>query len=195
MFKQLGNFKDSQDKYKEAIYNQALSFMDAGQYEDAMQKFEEVGLGYKDSQTKYDEAKVGVYNQAIEFIDDENYSQAMKMFEKLGFDYKDSQEKYDYAKELQKEKSLNSMNKRTISAGNSTTAGIKSNGKVILSSDLPSVKNSDVSKWENIISISLGSFYMTGLKSDGSIVAVGADYYCDELSDWTDIQTQNLQNK
>ena len=44
MFKQLGNFKDSQDKYKEAIYNQALSFMDAGQYEDAMQKFEEVGF-------------------------------------------------------------------------------------------------------------------------------------------------------
>ncbi len=226
MFEELGDFKDSKDKCKEAIYNQALSFMDAGQYEDAMQKFEEVGfdfkdsedkykesiynqaidymnsekydeamqnfeklgLDYKDSQTKYDEAKIGVYNQAIEFIDDENYSQAMKMFEKLGFDYKDSQEKYDYAKELQKEKILNSMNKRTISAGNSTTAGIKSNGKVILSDDLPSVKNSDVSKWKNIISISLGSFYMTGLKSDGTVVAIGNNE-CGQcnVKSWKDI--------
>ncbi len=144
-FKQLGRFKDSQDRYKEIIYNQAIDYMNSEKYEEAMQKFEEVGLGYKDSQEKYDEAK-----------------------KKLKEYYQKS-------------------SRKSISAGEFHTVGLKSNGTVVATGDNDHGQ-CDVSDWTDIVAVSAGYEHTIGLKSDGTVVATGSssEGKCD-VSGWKDI--------
>ena len=67
-----------------------------------------------------------------------------------------------------------------VSAGNSYTVGLKSDGTVVACG-----KNTygecDVSEWQDIVAISAGDSHTVGLKKDGTVVAVGSNGYgeCD----------------
>ena len=186
MFKQLGNFKDSQDKYKEFIYNQALSFMDAGQYEDAIQNFEEIGFDFKDSEDKYKES---IYNQAIDYMNSEKYYEAMQNFEKIGLDYKDSQTKYDEAKPGVYNQAIEFIDDENYSQAIKIFEILGLDYKDSQTKyDEAKKKLKEYYQKSSRKSISTGEFHTIGLKSDGTVVTVGSnsDGQCD-VSGWTDI--------
>ncbi|MBR6696276.1 MAG: TIR domain-containing protein [Oscillospiraceae bacterium] len=176
------------------IYNQGIDYMNEGQYTWAMNKFEEVGFDYKDSQAKYEEAKLGFYNQSIDLMNSGKFVEAMWRFEEIGFDYKDSQAKYDEAKKCY----FNKMNKTAVSLGFNHIVGLKSDGTVIAKSynyyiDETVIRKSNeegecnVKSWKDITSVSASYGHTVGLKSDGTVVATGEESYFDGVSDWTDI--------
>ncbi len=73
-----------------------------------------------------------------------------------------------------------------IAAGQTFTAGLKSNGRVVATDD-----DLDIRTWRDIAAIAAGSFHIVGLKSDGTVVATGELKYnsngeCN-VSDWHDI--------
>ena len=75
----------------------------------------------------------------------------------------------------------------TISAGNSHTVGLKSDGTVVACGH-NNYEQSNVSDWTDIVAISAGYNHTVGLKSNGIVVACGCndDGQCD-VSKWTDI--------
>lgn len=80
---------------------------------------------------------------------------------------------------------------KTVAAGDGVIVGLKKDGKVIAASDnedelLPNFKN-DISKWENICSISfeLSTGLLAGVKSDGTVVITGC--YNDVSSSTLDV--------
>lgn len=84
--------------------------------------------------------------------------------------------------------------RETISAGNSHTVGIKSDGKVV------SVGNNNngqckVSGWTDIVAISAGSNHTVGLRSNGTVVAMGSNSngQC-AVSDWDNIAAVSAGN-
>ncbi|MBR6696273.1 MAG: TIR domain-containing protein [Oscillospiraceae bacterium] len=183
-FEEVGlDFKDSQDKYEEAIYNQALSSMDAGQYEDAMQKFEEVGLGYKDSQTKYDEAKKKLkeyYQKSIRKSISTGYSTTAGI--------KSNGTVVSVGNNEDGQRNVSGWTDIVaVSASGFHTVGLKSDGTVV-ATGYNGNGQCDVSGWTDIVAVSAGNSHTIGLKSDGTVVAVGNNKYgqCD-ISSWTDI--------
>jgi alpha-tubulin suppressor-like RCC1 family protein len=76
-----------------------------------------------------------------------------------------------------------SVTKRTFSANNHGIAAIKVDGTVI-THDM----KDDLSGWSDIVSVSVGGSHVLGLKSDGTVVAMGSndDGQCD-VSTWKDI--------
>ena len=75
-----------------------------------------------------------------------------------------------------------------ISAANSHTVGLKSDGTVVAVGYNGSGQ-CDVSEWTDIVAISAGTFHTVGLKSDGTVVAVGDNYsgQCD-VDSWKNIK-------
>ena len=82
---------------------------------------------------------------------------------------------------------LPSSNVVEISAGNSHTVGLKSNGTVVAVGSNSSGQ-CDVSGWRDITAVSTGYRHTVGLKSNGTVVAVGNYYYgqCN-VHGWNDI--------
>ncbi len=75
----------------------------------------------------------------------------------------------------------------TISAGNSHTVGLKTDGTVVAVGH-NDYGQCDVNSWTDIVAISAGDKYMVGLKADGTVVALGcADEGQCNVSGWTDI--------
>ena len=186
MFEELGDFKDSKDKCKEVIYNQALSFMDAGQYEDAMQKFEEVGFDFKDSEDKYKEI---IYNQAIDYMNSEKYDEAMQKFEEVGFDFKDSQEKYDEIELKAYNQAIDCMKAGKYSQAMKTFEKLGFDYKDSQEKyDEAKKKLKEYYQKSSRKSISTGEFHTVGLKSNGTVVATGynRDGSCN-VSGWGNI--------
>lgn len=76
-----------------------------------------------------------------------------------------------------------------LGAGHYNSAGICEDGtaKVIENNELTSGKL-DISFWDDLVDISAGSSHFLGLRSDGSVLAVGKNEYgeCD-VSNWTDM--------
>lgn len=103
-FQSLGNYKDSEEKAKEALYQKASSLMNAGSFSDAAAEFSKV-VNYKDSndQEVYCENQAA-YLDAKELFEAGKYSEAAEAFSLLG-DFSDSAEQvnasnYQYAKKL-----------------------------------------------------------------------------------------------
>ena len=85
VFKSLGNFKDSQERAQQSMYDYAQKLIDGGDLENASIIFR--GLGdFKDSQEKVKEC---MYSRAQEFIKVGQYEDAISLLSKLG-DYQDS---------------------------------------------------------------------------------------------------------
>ena len=74
-----------------------------------------------------------------------------------------------------------------VSAGETHTVGLKSDGTVVAVGDNEHGQR-DVGDWANIIQVAAGGYHTVGLKSDGTVLAAGYNYYgqCD-VSSWTDI--------
>ena len=76
-------------------YNDAISLMDDGKYEEAIEAFEALD-GYKDSADKIEECctviKDNAYDAALKLIEEGNYDEAIKAFEALD-GYRDSADK------------------------------------------------------------------------------------------------------
>ena len=72
----------------------------------------------------------------------------------------------------------------SISAGESDTVGLKSDGTVVA----VGYYSYGVEDWKDIVAISAGEEHIVGLKSDGTVVAVGKNYggQC-EVEGWKDI--------
>lgn len=70
-----------------------------------------------------------------------------------------------------------------VAVGDGASYGLDLMGKVFFAGN--NAKN--VSDWNNIIDIATGPDYIVGLKSDGSIVAVGAGTKISEVRNWQDI--------
>ncbi|MBD5396454.1 MAG: chromosome condensation regulator [Lachnospiraceae bacterium] len=110
----------------------------------------------------------------------ESYTSALTEFEKLG-DYLDSEDLAQDCKDRLKRQELAT----TISAGIRYTVGIK-NDKTVIATSYNEVGQSNVSGWNNIVSISAKSAVTIGLKYDGTVVASHQLSNID-VSDWSNI--------
>lgn len=115
------------------------------------------------------------YNKAITEINNGNKVQAVSLL--MGAkNYKDSDELL-----------MGLLPNASVSAGNSHTVGLKSDGTPV-AVGYNVYDQCEFFHWENITSISAGGYHTVGLKSDGTVVAVGSKQngQCD-VSDWKDI--------
>lgn len=173
-------------EYNETVslvkYNNAVSLMEAEQYEEAIVAFEALD-GYLDSNQQIKDCKAAIleaqYSAAASLISAGQYAEASMAFRALG-DYQD-------ARELSAELWNFTAVCETISAGGNHTVGLKSDGTVVAVGQNKDGQ-CDVNDWADIIAISAGYRHTVGLKSDGTVVATGWNDsgQCD-VSDWTDI--------
>lgn len=142
-------------------YDDAVALMEAGKYEEAFTAFDALN-GHKDSEEKSKECK---YNYGKILTGERKYREAFSIFASLG-DYKDSKECL--------------MVRETLSTGGALVVALKQNGTVCPADIAPD--------WKDIVAVSAGEKHVVGLKSNGTVVAVGDNYYgqCN-VSDWKDI--------
>ena len=152
-------------------YNNALKLAEAGNYDQAIAIFTELG-DYKDAEDKIKEAN---YQKAVELAGKSDFANAAIAYGKAG-NYKDA-----------KEKSFALWDKiavrETVSAGDSHTVGLKSDGTVVAVGDNDSGQ-CNVGGWSDRVAVSAGDDYTVCLKSNGMVVAVGGNV---NGQFWTDI--------
>ncbi len=181
-FTELEDFKDAPEMVKEADYRKALSFVNQQRYDEAITLFESLG-DYSDSKAQIQGIKKSLYENAEKLLkEDKKRSAAMYFGKAIG--YEDAQ-KRSFA--LWDEIAV----RETLSAGDGHTVGVRNNGSVIatdFSGDDTYYGQCDVSTWSDIIAVSAGTQLTIGLKSDGTVVAVGnnEDGGCN-VSEWKNI--------
>lgn len=87
VYKELGNYSDSEEKIKECTYNNAVELEEAENFAEAKAAYESLGE-YKDCLTR---VKTCAYNEALLLLDGGKYDDAAKLFSELS-DYGNSQE-------------------------------------------------------------------------------------------------------
>ncbi len=165
-------------------YNNAVSLMNHGRYEEAIAAFEEIG-DYKDSTQKIKDCEAAVleerYIAALALMEEGKYEEAIAVFESLN-GYRDSenwireriQEQYDAAAEL-------------ANKGKTAEAAIAF-GKL---GDFRDSRERSFEYWDEVAfreSVSAGYSHTVGLKTDGTVVAAGGKYdIACNVSGWKDI--------
>jgi tetratricopeptide (TPR) repeat protein len=168
-----------------AKYNSAVALMENGEYEAAIEAFKAME-GYKDSDDMIVEAENrSVYATALDYMESGKYEEAIEQFESLG-EYSDAQEKSKECQNLLNEEKYQEAD-ALVANGQIAEAAIAFE-KLTGFSD---ARDRSLELWNQCAvrdSLSGGYLYTVGLKSDGTVVAVGDNYYgqCD-VSDWTDI--------
>ena len=182
-FEALGGYKDSQQRIEdcktaeiEANYQAANELAEEGRFEDAITAFENLG-DYKDSKDRITEVK---YLSAIALENAGNYDEAIAAFQELG-NYKDSAKQIDaimYTK-----------------AQNLCESGSISRAAIIFGhlGNYEDAKECSKMLWDSLVyqsTIATGMFHTVGLKTDGTVVAVGDNIngQCN-VSAWKDIAT------
>ena len=159
-------------------YNDAVALMDAGKYREAMAAFRDLG-GYKDSAYQIDEC---LYRTTVALMEAGEYDVAITAFEALN-GYKDSATKIDECNAAITEIKYNDA-VALMDAGKYEQAAFEFG-------TLGNYK--DAREWWIAMSrdtISSSFQHTVGLKSDGTVVAVGRnDYSQCNVSDWADIVT------
>ncbi len=180
-FEALGDYKDSRQRIEdcktaeiEADYQAASKLVEESRFEEAITVFENLG-DYKDSKDRITEAK---YFSAIALENAGNYDEAIAAFQMLG-DYKDSSE------QISEMLYIKARNLRE--AGNNSSAAILF-GKL---RDYKDAQELSKMLWDSVArrdTIATGLFHTVGLKTDGTVVAVGdnSNGQCD-VSTWKDI--------
>lgn len=197
-------------------YNDAVALMDAGQFEEAIAIFDDVG-SYKDSEEKRVVCENAIidagFAKAEALLANGDKYHAAKVF----YELRDYQDMWEYCMRQWGE----ITHRDTVSAGHDYIVGIKANGSLFNNPDLTDIvavsvgkdyldyyvtlrsdgtvtafgfdddNRCDVSNWTDIVAISAGFKHTVGLKADGTVVATqytGNSYHgqC-EVSDWTDI--------
>ena len=161
-------------------YNNAVSLMNAGKYDEAAELFNQIN-GYKDSSDKLAEiiaepASIGAKNSA--FISAEGHTVGLK---RDGTVVAAGDNDYGQC-------DVSGWNDIiAVSAGHYDTVGLKRDGTVVAVGD-NDYGQCDVSGWSDIIAVSAGRLHTVGLKRDGTVVATGSNNFgqCD-VSGWSDI--------
>ncbi len=171
----------------ETNYNNAVSLMNEGKYDEAITAFEAMN-GYKDSVEQMENCMTAIkdknYDNAVSLMNEGKYDEAAELFNQIN-GYKDSSDKL--AEIIAELASIGAKNSAFISAGDWHTVGLKRDGTVV------AVGNNDdgqcdVSGWSDIIAVSAGYYHTVGLKRDGTVVAAGNnDYGQCNVSGWSDI--------
>ncbi|KAF1086184.1 hypothetical protein SPSYN_00925 [Sporotomaculum syntrophicum] len=144
----------------EVAYKKALSLADAGKYKESITALEKLG-DYKDSKLKINEI---TYKKVLVLADEGKYKEAITTLKELG----DS--KYSNSK-------IGEIAKKAYSQGNLVLAcyAWKAIGEY-----------NQISKYGGLIKA--GFWHTVGLKSDGTVMAVGDNIYGKlNVSDWQDI--------
>ena len=174
----------------EAAYLSAISLMEEGKYEEAMEAFALLE-GYQDSDTHMENCRIAVENAILEekYLEAEalaaegKHAHAGIAFAKMG-EYKDSRERsfeeWGYARRRQ-----------TIDANSGDWIGLRNDGTVITAGSRKYMHgHQEVSEWTDIVEVYILCGSSVGLKSDGTLVIAGEPYYKDvieEISQWKDI--------
>lgn len=208
--KELGDYQDSLIYIEKGelrlTFDDAVELFNQGKYETAREVFEQIKdadiLNITDGKNpnwyiseidrmnreqadreNEQAAKEKLYNSACKYLEEENYLEALSLFSELGT-FKDSKSIFQQC--------LDKVNRlkysTTISAGTSSSAGIKSDGTVYLCGEKV-LHPSDVADWSDIISVSTMGSLVIGLKIDGSVITAGSldNNYHIETGTWDDI--------
>lgn len=187
-FAQLEGFQDSANLALEAQYLYAMELFKTGMYEDAASEFRNLEkVNYKDSElysakialALYENKQKTVYNEACRLFNKKEYQLALENFESLG-NYLDSQEMAEKCKAYIQRTALST----TISAGIRYSVAITTDNKTI-STGYNAEGQSNISEWEDIVSVSAKGRYTVGLKSDGTVVSSNVSDL--DSSEWSDI--------
>ncbi len=155
-------------------YKNAVALMNNRKYSEAISAFEATN-GYKDSADRITECK---YNNAVSLMNDEKYEEAIAAFTIIG-EYKDSSDKlkecyYNKASILEKDRK---QYEAAVAFG--AASGYKD------------AKQKSIDLWDKNAfreTVSASWYNTVGLKSDGTVIACGDNYYgqCD-VGGWKDI--------
>ena len=159
-------------------YKKAQALMDAGQYEEAEAAFEALG-DYRDSTEQLQEAqKASAYQQAQSLADTGQFDKAVSAFDALG-NYRDSAEQVRLLPTYQRADTLMKFGQYP--------------GAAIVFSKLGDYRDSAqragaARGMRQVNAISAGTFHTVGLRSNGTVVAVGnSDDGQRKTGGWSDI--------
>lgn len=169
-------------------YKDAEQLLNNGQYEEAIAAFQALG-DYKDSSERIEEAKeainVHAYVEAEQLLLSGEYDAAIAAFQALG-NYKDSLEKIAEVEEAKKATEYQEA-EAFLALGDNASSAITF-GKL---GDYRDAHARSIELWGDLAerkTIVAGNHYIVGLKSDGTVIAVGENNngQC-EVGGWTDI--------
>ena len=178
-FENLGEYKDSADRFNEAWYHQAEVWLDEGRYAEAAIGFGKIG-SYQDARERSfavwdrvahrDTIAVG-YHHTVGLRTDGTVVAAGKS-------------RYGDYEQCNVSSWTNII---AVAAGGYHTVGLKADGTVVVAGTNSDVER-DVSEWTNIVAIAAGPSHTVGLKADGTVVAAGTNSYGEcNVSEWTDV--------
>ena len=208
LFKSLGEYSDSAEKYLEAEYAYANALYKDGSYEQAMEAFSAVSA-YGDAAERQ---KACVYAMAADAYESGEYLRASTLFAGLS-DYEDAQERaFDAAFRITGNADAAAV--IVSSGGLSAEAAEKAADIAMMRSSLPLGRlavgsyhtvyicddgtaaacgdNSDgrcnVSGWTELVQVCAGAKHTAALRADGTVIAAGDNSYgqCD-VGDWQDV--------
>ncbi len=158
------------DEIKQSKHDRATELIEAGKYEEAYELLNEIGMT--------DEINASKYQRAVELFAGKKYTEAISLLESLG-KYKDSTDmvlecKYQIAEQLRNDGKLLEAVKAFNAIGSYKNAAQRC-----------------TEIWSGIVerkTIAVGTFHTVGLKSDGTVVAIGRNECgeCD-IDDWQNI--------
>ncbi len=177
-------------------YQKALELAEAGQYEEAIAAFEALG-DYKDAPEQIERTRAAqtearnaeAYAKALELAEAGQYEKAIAAFQALG-DYRDAPAQIERTREAQTE-ARNAeayASAETLAASGDTYAAARAFDEI---RDYRDSRDRSFALWGQITqreTLSAGGWHTVGLRSDGTVVAVGnkGSGRC-AVSSWTDI--------
>ena len=169
-FAALGDYKDAAERVQATYYAKAEAFLAAGDYDSAVATFAALGDEEQVQATRYTQAEV--------LLATGDYDGTVKALSAAG-DYKDAAGKLKQV--------FYSWGEALLSEGNAARAAMVFSK----AGDYLDAEERSAEIWNAVAvrdTVSAGGFSTVGLKSDGTVVAVGNIYgSMHEVSNWTDI--------
>lgn len=168
---------------KEVNYSSGLKYYNLGDYEKAIDKFENLNY-YKDTENlkKMSIKKANIMSSKIKFKDIFSYG-----IDNLMGVRTDGRVLFYGAESHPKSAVQDWRDIISVACGDNYTVGLKKDGTVIGVGE-NKFSQVDVSSWSDIDSIYTGGYHTVGLKKDGTVVATGDNYANQtDISSWNNI--------
>ncbi len=181
-FEALGDYKDSAKQMENAQlavdYETAKTLMEEGKYDQAVSAFEALG-NYQDSAEQMENAQLAVdYEKATALLESGKYEEAISAFEALN-GYQDSESQITEAQRM---------------AEYAAAEQLEEDGKTAeaaMAFYALGEKEHSFELWSKVAvqdTISAGTYFTVGLKTDGTVSTAGEGYYDrSDLDDWANI--------
>lgn len=173
-------------------YEKAEKLLADGQYEEAIAAFEAMD-GYKDSVQKIEDCEIAIlnekYNAAVALMAEGKYEEAIAAFEEVS-GFQDSEARIAESEKAIEELRLQAQYDAAVALADSGKTAEAAIAFVKLG-DYQDARQRSAECWNisaDRSAVSAGGWHTVGLKADGTVVAVGYNYYgqCD-VSGWQDI--------